>query len=386
MKRILLPAILLGLISITAFSQEYKILNKFPVPGSGGWDYLISEPQTGRLFISHGSEVNIINEKTGALLGTIPDTKGVHGIALATELGKGFISNGRDSSITIFDLKTLTTITKVPVTGINPDAILYDPFSKKVFAFNGRTKNATVIDANTNKVVATIELSGKPEFAASNEKGRVFVNIEDKNKISVINTTTLKVEANWSIAPGEEASGLAIDRVNNRLFAVCDNKLMMVLDADSGKVVGKAAIGEGPDAVCFDPSFKRIYSSNGEGTITVVQEENANAFKVIETIPTQKGARTMAIDPNNHHLYLSAAEYGDKPAATKENPRPRPAIKDGSFIIIDVVKNEDCNKRRLKRPDGISTGPLCFLQIQLLMHCYFSCSQRSVNMRKRSGF
>ena len=339
MKRTLLPAIMLYLTSLTGFSQEYKILNKFPVPGSGGWDYLVSEPQTGRLFISHGSEVNVINEKTGALLGTIPDTKGVHGIALASELGKGFISNGRDSSVTIFDLKSLAAITKVQVTGQNPDAILYDSFSHAVFVFNGRTKNATVIDAKTNKVTATIALDGKPVFAATNTKGRVFVNIEDKNKISVINTATLKVEANWSIAPGEEASGLAIDLFNNRLFAVCDNKLMIVLDADSGKLIGKATIGEGPDAVCFDPSFKRIYSSNGEGTVTVIQEENEKDFKVVETIPTQKGARTMAIDPLNHHLYLSAAEYGDKPEATKENPHPRPTIKDGTFIILDVVKN-----------------------------------------------
>ena len=325
------------LASFAASAQLYKVTNKFPVPGEGGWDYLISEPETGRLFISHGTVVNVVDEKSGQLLGTIPDTKGVHGIALATNLGKGFISNGRDTSVTIFDLKTLATITKVHVTGINPDAILYDPFSHKVFAFNGRTKDATVIDAKDNRVVATIPLDGKPEFAASNEKGKVFVNIEDKNKITVINTTTLQVEANWSISPGEEASGLAIDLKNNRLFAVCDNKLMVVLDAENGKVVGKVAIGDGPDAAGFDPELKRAYSSNGEGTITVVQENGPNDFKVIETVTTQKGARTMALDTKTHHLYLSAAEYGDKPEATKENPHPRPAIKSGSFVILDVT-------------------------------------------------
>ena len=325
------------LASLAASAQHYKVANKFQVPGEGGWDYLISEPETGRLFISHGTVVNVVDEKTGQLLGTIPDTKGVHGIALATDLGKGFISNGRDTSVTIFDLKTLATITKVHITGINPDAILYDPFSHKVFAFNGRTKNATVIDAKNNTVVATIPLDGKPEFAASNEKGKVFVNIEDKNKISVINSTSLQVETNWSISPGEEASGLAIDLKNNRLFAVCDNKLMMIMDAENGKVVGKVAIGEGPDAAGFDPELKRAYSSNGEGTITVVQENGPNDFKVLETVTTQKGARTMALDTKTHHLYLSAAEYGDKPEATKENPHPRPAIKPGSFIILDVT-------------------------------------------------
>ncbi len=339
MTRSKLLIALLVFFSFTTFAQSYKVANKFPVAGEGGWDYLVSDPQSGRLFISHGSVVNVVDEKTGALLGTIPDTKGVHGIALATDLNKGFISNGRDTSVTIFDMKSLATITKVAVTGINPDAILYDPFSHKVFAFNGRTKNATVIDAKENKVIGTIALDGKPEFAVSNEKGKVFVNIEDKNKITVINATTLTVEANWPIAPGEEASGLAIDLANNRLFTVCDNKLMIILDAENGKIVGKMPIGDGPDAAGFDPELKRAYSSNGEGTITIVQEVNANEFKVLETVPTQKGARTMTVDTKTHHLYLSAAEYGEKPEATKENPHPRPAIKSGSFIIIDVAAN-----------------------------------------------
>jgi YVTN family beta-propeller protein len=338
MKRYASLFFLSFLISFSAIAQGYKVVNKFPVPGEGGWDYLVSDPETGRLFISHGTVVNVIDEKTGKLLGTIPDTKGVHGIALAHDLNKGFISNGRDSSVTVFDLKTLATITKVTVTGKNPDAILYDPFSHKVFAFNGRSKNATVIDAKTNSVVATIPLDGKPEFAASNEKGKVFVNIEDKNKITVINTNSLTVEGNWPIAPGEEASGLAIDLKNNRLFTVCD-KRMVILDAENGKVVTTVTIGDGPDAAGFDPELKRAYSSNGEGNITVVQEVNANEFKVIETVPTKKGARTMALDTKTHHIYLSASDYGDKPAATADNPHPRPEIKSGSFVILDVAPN-----------------------------------------------
>lgn len=328
-----LAILLMGFATLQA--QNYKIVNKMPVEGEGGWDYLISDPETARLFISHGTVVNVVDEKSGKLLGTIPDTKGVHGIALAKDFNKGFISNGRDSSVTVFDLTSLATITKVRVTGKNPDAILYDPFSHKVFAFNGRTSNATVIDAKDNKVVVTIALDGKPEFAATDEKGKVFVNIEDKSKITVINSTTLKVEQNWPIAPGEEASGLAIDNKNHRLFAVCD-KMMVIVNAETGKVVTTVKIGDGPDAAAFDPELNRAYSSNGEGTLTVVQEESADKFKVLENLKTQKGARTMALDTKNHHIYLAAAEYGDKPEATKDNPHPRPAIKTGSFVIVDV--------------------------------------------------
>ena len=278
-----------------------------------------------------------MDENTGKLLGAIPDTHGVHGIAIASDEDKGFISDGRDSAVTVFNLKTLAVITKVPVTGLNPDAILYDRFSHKVFAFNGKTKNATVIDAATNKVIGTISLDGKPEFAVSDGKGKVFVNIEDKSEISEINSSNLKVENSWPIAPGEEASGLAIDVKNKRLFAVCDNQLMMILDAANGNVISKVTIGKGPDAAGFDPELKRAYSSNGDGTITVVQEQDANNFKVIETVPTQKGARTIAVDTRTHHLFLPVAEFGEKPEATKENPHPHAAIKPGTFMVLDVV-------------------------------------------------
>lgn len=315
-------------------SNHYKILKKIPVGGDGGWDYMTVDDKS-RLFISHGSEVDVVDANSGKTLGVIPDTKGVHGIALAPELGKGFISNGRDSSVTVFDLNTLATITKIPVTGKNPDAILYDPFSKKVFAFNGRTRNATVIDAVENKVVATIPLDGKPEFAATDLNGKVFVNIEDKGKISVINSTTFKVEQNWPIAPGEEASGLAIDVKNHYLFTVCD-KVMVILDDQTGKVVATPAIGDGPDAAAFDPGLKRAYSSNGDGYLTVVQEEGKDKFKVLENVSTMKGARTMGVDLKTHRIYLPAAEYGDKPQPTADNPHPRAPIKPGTFIVIEV--------------------------------------------------
>lgn len=318
-------------------SSEYKIVNKFQIEGDGGWDYLTADDSTGRLFISHGTIVQVVDSKTGKLLGTIPDTKGVHGIAVANDLNKGFISNGRDSSVTIFDLKTLATITKINVTGKNPDAILYDKLTHRVFTFNGRTSNVTVIDATTNKVIGTIVVEGKPEFSVTDGKGKIYVNIEDKSMIDVINSNTLKVEQHWSIAPGEEPSGLALDNENHRLFSVCSNKLMVVVDAQTGKVITTLPIGDRVDGAAFDPVKKRAYSSNGDGTLTVVQEENKNQFKVLENIATQKGARTIAIDKKTHHVFLPTAEFGPAPEATKDNPRPRPTIKPNSFVVLDIA-------------------------------------------------
>lgn len=327
---------LLGFLTISKAQSSYKIANKIKVEGDGGWDYLISDETTGRLYISHGTIVNVINEADGKLIGTIPDTKGVHGIALANDLNKGFTSNGRDTSITIFDLKTLAIITKVKISGINPDAILYDQFSHKVFAYNGRSNNATVLDANTNRVVATIPLEGKPEFSVTDGKGKVYVNIEDKSKICVINSTTLKVDQTWAIAPGEEPSGLALDNKNHRLFTVCDNKLMVILDAETGKVITSLAIGENVDGATFDPDKERAYSSNGDGSLTVVQGTNGDNYKVLENVITQKGARTITLDKKTHHVYLPTAEYGPPPAPTADNPKPRASIVTGSFVILDI--------------------------------------------------
>lgn len=339
MKKTNLVFILLMLLSATtAFTQSnYQIVNRIHLEGNGGWDYLTLDEGASRLFVSHGSVTQIIDLTKNKLLATIPDTKGVHGIALATDLNKGFISNGRDTSVTIIDLKTLKTIDKVNVTGNNPDAILYDPFSRKVFTFNGRSSNSTVIDANTNKVIATIPLIGKPEFSVTDLKGSIYVNIEDKSSICKINTTTLKVEQTWSIAPGEEPSGLAIDLKNHLLFSVCSNKLMMVINTDNGKVISSLKIGENVDGVSFDPVLNRIYSSNGDGTLTVVQEENENTFSVLENFPTQKGARTITINTKNHQVYLPTAEYGETPTATAENPRPRATLKPDSFTILEIA-------------------------------------------------
>jgi hypothetical protein len=325
-----------GILKAQSISSQYRIANKFPVVGDGGWDYLNVDESTGRIFISHSTVVNVIDEKDGKLIGTIPDTKGVHGIAIASDLDKAFISNGRDSSVTIINLSTLAFITKVTVTGQNPDAIIYDPFSHNVFVYNGRTANATVIDGSANKVIATIKLDGKPENSVSDGKGKVYVNIEDMSEITVINSLTNKVEHTWSISPGEEASGLALDNENHRLFTVCSNKLMVILDAASGKVITSVPIGDGSDGAAFDPALKRAYSSNGEGTLTVVQEITPDEFKVLENVTTQRGARTITINKKTHHLFLSAAEYETQSPA-EGNSNRRPAVKPGTFMVLDIT-------------------------------------------------
>jgi DNA-binding beta-propeller fold protein YncE len=278
-----------------------------------------------------------VDLKTGKLAGTVNETPGVHGIAIAPDLNKAFISVARSALVKVINLQTLAVIADVKVTGQNPDAIIYDQFSKRVFTFNGGSSNSTVLDASTNEVVGTIALEGKPEFPASDGKGKMYVNIEDKSLISVIDVKSMKVEKSWPIAPGEEASGLAIDNENHRLFAVCSNKLMVVVDAIDGHVVTSLPIGSGCDGVKFDPGMKRAYSSNGEGTMTVVQEINKDSFKVLENVPTMSGARTIAVDTRTHHLYLPTAEYNPAPAATTDNPRPRRTMKPGSFVILDIA-------------------------------------------------
>jgi YVTN family beta-propeller protein len=339
-KRNIILSILILLCFSSSFAQVitsgYKILNKFHLEGDGGWDYLTIDDSTSRLYVSHGTMVQVFDVVAQNIIGTIPDTKGVHGIALARDLNKGFISNGKDSSVTIFNLKTLEVITKVKVTGKNPDAILYDQFSQKVFVYNGKSDNATVIDANTNNVIGTIALSGKPEFSVTDGKGKVYVNIEDKSQVCVINSSTLTVEQKWNVSPGEEPSGLAIDILNHRLFIVCGNKWMIVMNSDNGAIVSKLAIGDRVDGVAYDSFLKRAYSSNGDGTLTVVQEVDANTFKVTENVTTQKGARTISLNSKTHYLYLPTAEYGETPAATKENPKPRPSIKPGTFTILEI--------------------------------------------------
>ena len=323
--------------SLYGQTSGYKIVNKIKLPGEGGWDYLSIDESNNRLFISHATVVLALDLKTGTLAGTIEDTPGVHGIAIASDLNKAFISCGRSSAVKVIDLKTLAVITTINGTGKNPDAILYDQFSKKVLTFNGRSSNATVIDAVKNQIIDSIPLAGKPEFPVSDGNGKIYVNIEDKSLITVIDAKTMKVEKSWPIAPGEEASGLALDNETHRLFTVCSNKLMVVVDALDGHVVTSLPIGEGCDGVKFDPGLKRAYSSNGEGTMTVVQEVDKDHFKVLENFPTQPSTRTLTVDVRSHHIYMPCAEFKPAPEPTADNPRPQRTTKPGSFAVLDIA-------------------------------------------------
>lgn len=335
MKRILF-FLVIALCTTNCNSQTYKLSKKINTSGNEGWDYLAVDDVAQHLFVSHGNMVNVIDLKSDKTIATITDTKGVHGIAVANDLNKAFISNGKDNSITVVNLKTFDLIEKVKIAGVKPDAILYDQFSRKVFVYNAESNDATVLDANTNKVVKTIPLGGKPEFSVTNTKGLIYVNIEDKNEIKTINASTLKVVNTWNIAPGEEPSGLAIDLVTNRLFSVCGNNLMIIVNATNGKIIKTLPIGAGCDGVVFNSKKNLIFSSNGEGTITVVKEGNANTFSVLETVKTQKGARTIALNKTTNQLYLSTADFGAKPEPTAENPKPRAGIVPNSFVVLVV--------------------------------------------------
>src|SRR5438270_7511518 len=325
--------------SMKAFAPtQYQIKQKFVLGGDGGWDYLTFDPAGKRLFISRGTHVMVVDPYKGSVIGDIPDTAGVHGIALAQDLGKGFTSNGRENTVTVFDLKTLKETAKIKIEGENPDAILYDPASQRVFTFNGRSKNATVIDAAKGTVAATIPLDGKPEFAASDGKGMVFVNIEDKSEITEIDAKKATVVKSWPLAPCEEPSGLAIDQKTRRLFSGCGNKLMAVSNADTGKLITTVPVGEGVDAKGLYPETKLAFSSNGrDGTLTVVHEDSPDKFTVVENAPTQKFARTMALDTTNHDVYEVTAEIEEAPPA-KEGERPRRTMKPGTFTLLVVGK------------------------------------------------
>ena len=321
-----------------AAAPGYHVVTTYKVGGDGGWDYLTTDSEARRVYISRGTHVMVLDADSGKSVGDIADTPGVHGIALAPELGRGFVSNGREGTVSIFDMKTLATSSKVKV-GDNPDAILYDPATKRVFTFNGKSQDSTAIDATSGKVLRTIKLDGKPEFAASDAKGMIFVNIEDKSELVAIDPNKLEVKSKWPLAPCTEPSGLAIDRKNRRLFVGCDNKMMAVVDADSGKVLATPAIGEGVDATAFDPETGLAFASCGQDAVlTVVKEESPDKFSVAENVPTQKGARTLALDSKTHNVFVVTAQFGPRPAATADNPRPRPPLLPDSFVVLLVGK------------------------------------------------
>lgn len=320
-----------------AAAPKFEVLQQWKLGGAGGWDYLIADSAKKRLFLSRATRVDVVSLDTGKLIGSIPDTQGVHGIALAPALNRGFTSNGRANTVTAFDLQTLKVIQEAKVSGRNPDAILYEPSGKHVFTFNGASKDVTVLDASSLAVVATIAVPDKPEFAAQDGRGQIFVNIEsDPGQMVVIDTQKLTVKSTWPLPGCSSPSGLAIDSAHRRLFSVCDGKVMAVTNAVSGKQAALVPIGEHPDAAAYDKKRGLAFSSNGEGTLSLVHEDSPDNFTVVQTLSTQRGARTMALDEATGKVYLVTADFGPAPPATAEQPHPRPTLIPDSFVVLVV--------------------------------------------------
>lgn len=327
-----------GLLCAVAMAQpvKYSIEKVWHIGGDGGWDYLTMDAPAHRLYIARGVRVQVVDIQTSKLVAEIGDMQGVHGIALNSDGKTGYISDGKAGMVRVFDRASMKVTTSI-ATQVNPDAIVFDDATKRVFAMNGKSDSATVIDSRTNKVAGTIPLPGKPEFAEADGSGNVFVNIEDKNEVVRIDARGMKVTATWPIAPCDSPSGLALDPASHRVFSVCDNQTMIVLDARSGKVVGTSAVGNGPDTMAYDAKRHLVFSPNGQdGTLTILRQESADRYTVMQTLKTQKGARTIALDSTTGKIYLVTADFGAKPAATASNPHPRPAIVPGSFVVLVV--------------------------------------------------
>ena len=333
-----LLALLVLMAAVGAAAQpapgNYRFARPIPIGGEGGWDYLTVDSAAHRLYVSHATRVVVVDTEKNTVVGEIPDTPGVHGIALAPELGRGFVSSGRAGTVVIFDLKSLAVIATVKVTGENPDAITYEPLSRRVFTFNGGSGNATAIDAASGQIAGTVTLGDKLEFAVADGKGRIYVNLERTSKLAALDARTLKVDSVWALAPCEEPSGLAIDRKHRRLFSVCSNRLMAVVDADNGRVITTLPTGSGTDGAAFDPAHALAFSANGEGTLTVVHEDSPEKFSLVGNIATKRGARTLALDERTHRIYLPTAQFGPPPSPTAERPHPRPSIVPGTFEIL----------------------------------------------------
>lgn len=315
---------------------SYRLVAEIPVGGDAGfWDYLFEDAAARRLYVTNGTRVVVIDMDRDAVVGEIANLPGVHGFVVAPELGMGLASDGRENAVAIVDLSSLRVISRVG-TGANPDGIMYEPDLQEVYAFNGRGHSATVIAAGTGEVVATIPLPGKPEFAVYDPQAkRIYNNIEDLNEIVVINPANHEVMATWPIAPGEAASGLAIDVAHHRLFAVCENNLMVMVDSETGEVVDTVTIGAGPDAARFDPATQLAFSSNGgAGTVTIVHEDSPSKLTVVQTLETARSARTMTLDPSTHRIYLSAADFEEAPPADSMGRPGRPAMVPGSFRVL----------------------------------------------------
>ncbi|MEO8769752.1 MAG: YncE family protein [Ferruginibacter sp.] len=333
-KKIISLVFFISIISLkNAHAQKngMHLINTFHIASSGGWDYLQVGPVNDWLYVSHGTQVNVLNKKTGDSVAIIENTTGVHGIAFDVANKKGFTSNGRLNNVTVFDMNTNKVLAQIPA-GQNPDAIFYESFSKTIITCNGRGKNISFIDPVQDKVIDSIDVGGKPETAVSNGKGKIYVNIEDKNEIVEIDIKTKTVMAHWGLSPAEEPTGLAFDKANNRLFAGCD-KLLVVLDAADGRIVTTLPIGDGCDGVAFDPVTKNIYTANGEGNMTIINEDKSGKFSVVENVETKKGARTIALDEATHIIYLPTAEF--EPLLQGER---RAKMKAGTFQILVISK------------------------------------------------
>jgi DNA-binding beta-propeller fold protein YncE len=319
-----------------AQGQNYKLLENIPIGAEGGWDYLSIDSDARKLYVTRASKIVVVDLTRNKVVGEIADTPGVHGFAMAPELGRGFSSNGAEARVSVIDLITLKTITQVK-TGENPDAILHEPARGEVYAFNGRGKSATVIDAKTGKVVATVLLSGKPEFAAADTRsGRVFCNIEDKNEVAVIDSKTHSVIASWPLTPGEEPTGMALDAAHRRLFVGCHNKIMSMLDADTGKIIATVPIGVGVDGCAFSDATQLAFASCGDGTLTIAKEEAPDKLTVVQTLTTERGARTIALDPKTQRIYTCMAQIAAQPASPSPaaGERPRPSYVPGTFHLL----------------------------------------------------
>lgn len=331
-KHVLLLAVL-----AVAFSQSgYHLIKKISVPGDGFWDYLNADPATGRVYVSHGTEVDVVDSNKGEVVGKITGLKLVHGIALAPEFNHGFISDGGANQVVMFDLNSLTKSGEIQA-GTNPDAIIYDPATKRVFAFNGRSASATAVDAEKGTAAGTVTLEGKPEFAAADGEGHVYVNIEDKSEVMEIDSKGLAVLHKWPLAPCEEPSGMSMDTKSRRIFSGCDNKMMSVMNADSGKVVATVPIGDGVDATWFDPGTKDVFDSCGQdGVLTVIHEDSPDKYSVVQNVMTEKGARTMALDTKTHNIFLSVAQFETLPPAEGQTKgRPRRKVLSGTFGLLE---------------------------------------------------
>jgi YVTN family beta-propeller protein len=337
--RTALSLVLLAVLTVAGLfaATGYHVIKEIKAGGEGGWDYLTLDPAARRLYVSHATHVVVIDPDAGKVVGDIPNTDGVHGIAIDDADNRGFVSNGRSNDVTVFDLKTLKELSRVK-TGMNPDSIRFEPTTSRVFTFNGRSNDSTAIEAKTGKVLGTIPMEGKPEFSVADGKGKIYINIEDKGEIVELDAAKLMVTKRYSIKPCEEPSGLAIDTKNRVLFSVCANRLMAISSPDMGKVIAMPAIGAGPDGAAFDPGTGYAFSSNGDGTMTIVQQMGGK-WQVAENVATGRGSRTITLDEKTHNVYLPGAEPGPAPAGAPAGGRgQRATYLPNSFKVLVVGK------------------------------------------------